>query len=411
MLVTAINAYTPDLGVTATDNGDGTFDLSADVTGVPYTLTVSTGIVSGDADEYYITVTQAQPSTDYTVTVNGQPVTITTTAGVQTNEQIAALLVTALTARLDELGIPVDATDNLDGTLTLSSGTPGSGFNVRVSDGILQSQYGLRVDTLQPSGSVTDDLDAIQSANPNWYALASTDRTQATVLSIAGWVESRIKLFGTASDESGIINLEPGENSSLAGKLANLGYVRTFVLYHQDADSDYPEAAWFGRVLPLDPGSETWKFKTLRGVPYSALSTTQSNNALGKFANTYELIGGRAITQNGTVSGGEFIDIIRGIDWLTSTIQSYVYLVLVNNNKVPYTDAGIAVIEAEVRRAIQLGIDRNFIAEDPAPIVTVPRAADIPGNDKANRILRNVRFQATLSGAIHAVRINGTVTV
>ena len=108
---------------------------------------------------------------------------------------------------------------------------------------------------------------------------------------------------------------------------------------------------------------------------------------------------------------GEFIDIVRGVDWLTSRIQEFVYSVLVNSNKVPYTDSGIAAIEAEIRRALQLGIGNNFIANDPAPTVTVPKSTNVPSNDKAQRILRNVKFQATLAGAIHAVNITGTVTV
>ena len=63
------------------------------------------------------------------------------------------------------------------------------------------------------------------------------------------------------------------------------------------------------------------------------------------------------------------------------------------------------------RRALQLGISNNFIANDPAPTVTVPKAANVPPTDKTQRILKNVRFQATLAGAIHAINITGTVTV
>lgn len=201
------------------------------------------------------------------------------------------------------------------------------------------------------------------------------------------------------------------DTSSIAFQLFSGGFARTFLLYHQDADDDFPECAWFGRVLPLEPGSETWKFKTLATISYSNLSTTQSQNARNKKANTYEFIGGRGITREGTVSAGEFIDIIRGVDWLTARIQEFVYSVLVNNNKVPYTNAGIAVIQAEVKRALQLGIDNNFLSSDPEPEVTVPDAASVPPTDKANRILRNVQFNATLAGAIHAVEIQGIVTV
>lgn len=408
-LVIAINSYSPALPVTAVDLFDGSFRLDADVPSTQFTVSTTTGITNPDA--YLVTVTQASPSTDYEVKINGIGTTITTTAGVQTNEVVAAQLVTAINATMALYGIEVTAGDNLNGSILLTANTPGTGFSVDVTEGLLGSQSGLVVAPIQPSETVTSDLNAIQLENPNWYAIVSIDRSQATTLEIAAWTQPRIKMFAACSSEPEIINLAPGETTSIAAKLNIAGYDRTFLLYHQDAASDYPEAAWLGRVLPLEPGSETWKFKTLSGVPYSNLTTTQSNNARAKKANTYEMIAGVAITQEGTVASGEFIDIIRGIDWLTSTMQIYVYSVLVNNNKVPYTDSGIASIEAQVRRALQQGINQQFIAETPAPVVTVPRAADVAPNDKANRILRNVRFTATLSGAIHYVQINGIVTV
>lgn len=404
-LVTAIN--TAALGVTATDNHDGTFSLTANTPGTPYTLDVSSTIVNPDAAR--VTVTQVEPNTDYTVTINGVDFTYTTLNEVQTNEDIAAALVSIIAT---QTAVPVGAEDNHDGSFELTANVPGTGFVLSVSDGILSKQFGLIINPLVPSDTVVNDLNAVQLVDDTWYALALTDRTAATVFSAAGWTESQIKLFGTASSDPNIINLAAGVDlSSIAAKCNQAGYVRTFVLYHQDADNDFPECAWFGGVLPLDPGSETWKFKKLNSISYSNLTSTQSQNARNKKANTYEFIGGVGITREGTVAQGEFIDIVRGIDWLSSRIQEFVYSVLVNSNKVPYTDAGITAIESEVKRALQLGITNNFIANDPAPTVTVPKAASVPPNDKAQRILKNVRFQATLSGAIHAINITGTVTV
>lgn len=404
-LVNAIN--TAALGVTATDNNDGTFNLAADTPGTPYTLDVSSTIVNPDAAR--ITVTQVEPNTDYTVTINGVDFTYTTLNEVQTNEDIAAALVSIIST---QTAVPVGAEDNHDGSFELTADVPGTGFVLSVSDGILSKQFGLIINPLVPSDTIVNDLNAVQLVDDTWYALALTDRTAATVFSAAGWTESQIKLFGTASSDPNIINLAAGVDlSSIAAKCNQAGYVRTFVLYHQDADNDFPECAWFGGVLPLDPGSETWKFKKLNSISYSNLTSTQSQNARNKKANTYEFIGGVGITREGTVAQGEFIDIVRGIDWLSSRIQEFVYSVLVNSNKVPYTDAGITAIESEVKRALQLGITNNFIANDPAPTVTVPKAASVPPNDKAQRILKNVRFQATLAGAIHAINITGTVVV
>lgn len=402
-MVTDINGAA--LGVTATDNDDGTYSLAADVSGTPYTLGVSTTVIN--PNEAKVSVTQVEPSTEYVVTINGIENKYTSTPNVQNNEDIS----TALVSVINTASLGVTATDNLDGTFELLSDTLVS-FTLAVSEIILSKQFGLIIDPFVASGVVTDDLDAIENVNSDWYALASTDRTKSVVLAIAVWVEARLKIFGTASSDSVIIDSAAGVDvTSIAYSFNSLGYIRNFVMYHQDADSDYPECAWFGRVLPTTPGSVTWKFKTLSSISYSNLTSNQSTNARNKKANTYEFIGGVGITREGTMGQGEFIDIIRGVDWLTARIQEFVYALLVNSDKVPYTNAGIAAVEAEVRRALELGVSNNFIADDPVYTVSVPRASAVAPADKAARILRDVDFTATLAGAIHAVDINGTVSV
>jgi len=405
-MVAAINAFTPDLGVTATDNNDATYTLAADVAGVPYTLDVSTNIVN--PVQARVTITQAEPLTEYKMQLNAFDVIYTTLVGVQNNEEVAAGLVLAIN---NDPVLPFTATDNLNGSFEVVEDT-NLPFIINVTEGIMAKQFGLIINPYSPSDTAVNDLNAIVAVNDDWYALAETTRVSATVQAIAAWVEARVKIFGTTSDDPNIINQSVGVDTTSIAYLLNLaGYVRSFVMYHEDAANDFPECAWFGRVLPLVPGSETWKFKQLNSIAYSNLTTSQSLNARNKKANTYEFIGGVGITREGTMAQGEFIDIIRGVDWLTSRIQEFVYAVLVRSEKVPYTNAGITLIEAEVKRALQLGIDNNFISDNPEPVVTVPDAATVPPNDKANRILKNVKFTATLAGAIHAVEIRGTVTV
>jgi hypothetical protein len=412
-LVTTLGASQPTWDteyanpVSAVDNGDGTFSLEANVAGEPYTLDVSTNIVNANSGR--VRVEEANPNTLYEVTINGTLFQYTSPVEVQSNEQVAAGLVALINA---DPQLTVSASDNLDGTFELISDDIALTFVAQVTPTLMTYLFGMNVLPLVPTGVVTDDLDAIVDVDDNWYALAMIDRTSGTVQLVATWVQARVKIFGTASADPNIIDQAVGaDTTSIAALFNNQQLTRTFVLYHQDADSDYPECAWFGNCLPFQPGSETWAFKTLVSIAYSDLSNNQSNHVLTKKANTYEYVGGVGITQNGTVSSGEYIDIIRGVDWLTSTIQSYVYGVLVNSPKVPYTDAGITSIEAQIRRALAQGITNNFISADPEPIVTVPKAANVSSADKAARILRNVTFQATLAGAIQAIRIQGTVTV
>lgn len=416
-LVTEINNIIS--GVTATDNFDGSFSLSADVSGVPYTVFVSTTIINPNTAR--VKITQAIPNQAYSIIVNGTTFTYQAPVDVSDDLQIVANLVGIINALVPPITgsklQPVTANDNFDGSFEIVADDLANGFNIQVTPlEAMAIEKGLIIGPYLPSQSVVQDIKDIQAVNDNWYALVLLDRDVATVKAVAAYIETLVKIFGTASDDPIIISQPLGsgagnDSTSIAAVFHNLGYVRTFVLYHQDASDDFPEAAWFGNVLPLVPGSETWKFKKLASIAYSVLSSTEEDNAFGKSANTYEYVGGVGITQNGTMAQGEFIDIIRGVDWLTSTIQTYVYSILVNNPKVPYTDAGITAIESQIRRALLLGINNNFIADDPAPQVFVPRASSVPSVDKANRILNNVKFQATLAGAIHAVNITGTVSV
>jgi hypothetical protein len=152
-------------------------------------------------------------------------------------------------------------------------------------------------------------------------------------------------------------------------------------------------------------------FKTLTGIAATTLTTTQSQNARAKKANTYETLGGVNITREGTMASGEYIDIIRGIDWLQARMEERIYSRLVNLAKIPFTDAGIAIIEAEIRAQLDDGIDNGLIAVDPEYTITVPAASSVSAAEKTARILPDIQFTATLAGAIHSVQVAGTVSV
>lgn len=404
-----IQAGSGTTGVTSVNNNNGTLSLSSVVSGDSYTVATSSNITN--PTQAVVKVAQTLPNTNYHIEVNGFNFDYNSPNDVETADDVALGLVNVINLNSPVPPLSIQAAALGDGSLIIVT-TNGSPFTISVSEQNLDIYKGIYSTPDEPTVDVATDLTLIESIDNDWYALACIDRDPDVVLDVAAWIESRIKIFGTASANPNIVNVAAGvDTTTLAARFKILGYSRSFVMYHQNADEDYPECAWFGRVLPLDPGSETWKFKELNGIPYSPLTSTQSKNAMDKSANTYEYIAGRGMTANGTMASGEYIDIIRGIDWLTSTIQINVFNVLLNNNKVSYTDAGIAVIEAEVRRALQRGIDQDFIAESPEPTVTVPKAADVPPNDKANRILRNVRFQATVAGAIHAVNIQGNLVL
>jgi hypothetical protein len=268
-----------------------------------------------------------------------------------------------------------------------------------------------------------DALDAIIAQDNNWYGLAMTERTSADVQDVGAWVEaqgstsSNPKLFGTASQDVNI--LSSGSTTDIAYIFSAAEYDRSFVLYHHEASTSYPECAWFAGNLALDAGTATWKFKQLDGFDTSTLSDGQRSAARAKYCNLYETYGDTDMTAEGQCASSEFIDVIRGIDWLESTMSNNIFDLLVNAPKIAYTNAGIAAVEAEVRSALDDAIDVGLLRPSPDDYegsryrVTVKDVADISAADRSNRLLPGdaITFDAKLAGAIHKVEVNGVVAV
>ncbi len=76
-----------------------------------------------------------------------------------------------------------------------------------------------------------------------------------------------------------------------------------------------------------------------------------------------------------------------------------------------FLDKGIQAVRGEILAQLQQGVSRNFLAGDPEPTCTVPRAADVNQADKGSRTLNDVTFRATLAGAIHKVAIEGELNL
>jgi hypothetical protein len=199
-------------------------------------------------------------------------------------------------------------------------------------------------------------------------------------------------------------------DTDIASVLQTAAYERTAILYSADQTS-YPEAAWLGRCLPEDPGSITWKFKQLAGITVDDLTPTEGTNLRGKNANFYEQVAGyNMISSEAVMASGEYIDIIRGTDWLQARIAEGVFLRLVNADKVPFTAQGIALIETELRYRLEKGVDAGLIVDGSIQI-TSPDIATVDPLEKSQRFLNGMQFTAQLAGAVHKTAIVGKLTL
>jgi hypothetical protein len=229
---------------------------------------------------------------------------------------------------------------------------------------------------------------------------------------VAAWTETQKKIFGYDSKDADI--KDAGATTDIAYILNAAAYDRTFVNYYPydaaQAANEMMADGWIGETAPYDPGSQTWMFKTIAGLLPYELTSGEKTAVHGKKANTYTTVAGVNITEQGTVASGEYIDIIRGLDWLESRIQTLVFTELINARKIPYTDGGIAIIEGALRAALDEGVQKELL-DGTSITVTVPKIADISVTDKSNRLLPDMNFTARLQGAVHKVEINGVVTV
>lgn len=329
----------------------------------------------------------------YDVTING-----TVFSFVADSSATIAEIVTGLEIAINAGSEPVTATDNAT-DLQLDADVAGVLFTLEVDRTLIKQD-----DETAEAGIVADYL-AIQQANDDFYAVLPTSHATLEIEALAVTIEAQKKIMLATSADDDILT-----GVGLMADLKTAGFVRTITMYHPKPHQ-YGGAGWAGQLLPLDPGSATWKFKTIAGLDVTVLTPTEQSNVLTENGNTYVAVAGISITCDGKSASGEFIDITRGIDWYAQRLQERIFAVLANALKVPFTNQGIAIIENEVHGQNQEAIDNGVFASAPAPTVSVPDALDVPFNDKATRTLPDVKFTATLAGAIHNIQISGTVSV
>jgi len=348
-----------------------------------------------------ITPSSAIALHDYTLYVNGQEATHTSVA-----VPSVATICTGLKVAIDALALSVTVADNST-DITITANAVADKFTCYMADPDL-----MRAEDNTPDGSpgIVADLTAIFIENDDCYGIEITNQGTAVIAAAAAYMSTLKKIYIASTLDHDVV--EAG-SSDVGSTLQTAAYDRIGCFYHPKANVQFPTSRWYGACLPYDPGSITWKFKTLTGLDYSTLTSTEITNLRSKNVNFYNRVNSLNMTEEGYFSAGTsaFIDITRSLDFIEARMQEAVFTRLKNSLKVPYTDPGIALIEAEVRGVLQLCVGQDILAADPAYTVTVPLAASATTADKGLRILRSVEFEATLAGAIHSVQIAGRILI
>jgi hypothetical protein len=340
------------------------------------------------------------PSHQYTFTLNSIIISYTATGGDTQQSILAALLAAIATAYPTNPPVTGSVTGTGAGaTLTLTSATPGLGVSYTAIDSQLTHVLAT------PNHTIVQDIQALYvgvAPNVYPYGVIVTSHVASDILQVAAYIETQLLIYVTATLDSAVLANTAGNVMAVA---MGLSYDRTMIMYSAGANTQGPDGAWMGYMLPTTPGSSNWAMKVLVGVTPDNLAPTQIANILGNNGNVYVTIAGGGTTLYGITAGGEYIDVTIFLDWLASTTQSNIIAIETDplNLKIPFTNPGIAQIESGISAAFRAGQDNGGLA--PGWSIFGPDISQVSPADKASRTLNGVGGSGELAGAINKINV------
>src|SRR5690606_1327933 len=266
------------------------------------------------------------------------------------------------------------------------------------------------IDRTTPTpGDLATALNQLVQQHNDWYWLVFAPRQQqeSDLEDLGDWVSAADKMF-VCTNESGMTAAQIVAQAQAINRSRAIYFAPT-------KPDDYPDAALVGRMAPLQPGSATFKFKTLDGITEAGFTTTEIGQLHDAGVITYASKFGVLQTSEGFVTDKTYADIQLAKDWLKARMEERISRVLFVNEKIPYDNIGIAQIVEPIKTTLQQATALGIVAraDDGTGLLTVraPRREDVDHNDRENRILPDVYWDAVLAGAVQRVRDTGVVRV
>lgn len=201
---------------------------------------------------------------------------------------------------------------------------------------------------------------------------------------------------------------------------------RAAVIY-ADAEhlNEEPDASYTGNVAPFYPNSVTWKFKRpqdgnadiregIKLITLPKLTEGERDRLLDNHVNFLTEEYKRQYVKEGVCLNGEFIDVVLGGDWIAKRMRDLLYDILLTNANINYDDAGFGLIATAVLQALDEAVDNNIIARDAESgagvfTVTIPKYSESTEEQRRNRRMPDITWEALLAGAIHQVKSKGAL--
>jgi len=239
-------------------------------------------------------------------------------------------------------------------------------------------------------------VNEIVENHDDWYYLICTENSDEIVQALAGWTETQIKTYWVTTQNLTLVN--------------DLEYENTIVMYHENPNA-YVAEGLVSTAATNDPGSLTFKFKGVQGVTASEIRATDLTELHRNNGFSYIRKMGVLQTTEGTVTSGEYIDIVMAAHWIKVRMEEEAALLAVNKKKIPYDGRGIAMLVSVVEKVLniagRMGIIRVDDDDNYVYRIFYLRREEVLRNDVANRIYNGIDWEIEIAGAIHTGEVSG----
>lgn len=354
-----------------------------------------------EGDDYYFTMQIGNTTTSVSYTA------VADSSGETTAVSILTALAEAYAA-LD--GVGTYTIDSDASTLTIDSPNTTDIFNITAISDNMSLTFEAGAENM--TNAYTNITTALSTS---FFFVLADSHDADEVLEIFAQVESDDHFYVTSTSDENCG--DSTSTSDIMYTLSDKSYQKGLVMYHEDADTDYPEAALIGAWAATNPGTTTLHGKTLTGISTSDVDATFRSAVQAKYGCTYPDSPADGFFLDGYVPDGNFADTIRFALWVKARIGEAVFNLIKNKSdagsKVPYNSTGFAMVESAIEEPLNIADNRGCLTADDDGdmwVITIPDKDDQSTTNIDARLLDDVTVTMIYSGAIHRVNIAVTIS-
>jgi len=251
----------------------------------------------------------------------------------------------------------------------------------------------------------------VLAAGASFYFVCTDHNSETIADLMAAWAESNKKLYCTQTNDT----IEASGTGVFGSGQKAAGYQYSAGVFVHDLQ-EYGACAMAAIGAVRDPGSFTWHLKELAGITPAVLTSTEQTNLDTAGWNYYvEVANGingiLAVDGGGSAFDGTFMDLTHGTDALTARLQEGLLGTMANADKIDYDEAGVLLLRSKALAILRQFEDSRLLDKGSSSVTYLdPKDASLD-TDRGNRYYPSLKFSSTYRGAIHKVRLIGTISV